>query len=236
MYFVCLATPLEFSENDEMFTEFLRLTEKFQEEFEKAGKDVKKVTTWCKRYCNQYGASLSLTVSSMDELFEIIETKLPYHNILNLRFLQRLAKLSKVDCLITSVENYKKAFSSVKLRTLVLKAVGMINEIQVIKQNKNCSELVTKLKNSDLTLGQFDGLCANIVERVLYLHTGAVLPQWAEDGCICIRSLIPSFLVEYAYHSACLNIGLFSDLGLISIRTGKYSVTLVNNSKSKLSL
>ena len=234
---MCLATPLEFSESDEMFTEFLRLTEKFQEEFEVAGVDVHRVTRWCKHYCIQCGASLSLTVSSMDELFEIIETKLPYHNILNLTFLQRLAKVSKIDCLITSVENYKNAFSSVKLSTLALKAAGMIKEIQVIKQNRNCSELVTKLKNSDLTLGQFDGLFADIVEKVLYLHTGVVLPQWAEDGCVCIRSLIPSFLVEYAYHSACLNIGLFCNLGLISITTGKYSVMLVSDtSKSKLNL
>ena len=225
------ATPLEFSETDDhMFIAFLRLTEKFQEEFEKAGVNVNTVKRWCKAYCSQYGASLSLTAPSMDELFEIIETKLPYHNILNLHFLQMLAKVSQLDCLIKSVDNYKKAFSSVKLSKLALITAGMIKEIKVIKEDKNCTELVTKLKKSDLTFGQLDGLFAEIAEKILYLHTGVVLPQWAEDGCVCIRWLIPSFLVEYAYHSACLNIGQFPKMNLISIVIGNYSVKLVGDS------
>ena len=225
-----LATPLEFSVTDDhMFIAFLRLTEKFQEEFEKAEVNVNNVKRWCKAYCSQYGASLSLTASSMDELFEIIETKLPYHNILNLHFLQMLAKVSKLDCLIKSVDNYKKAFSSVKLSKLALITAGMIKEIKVIKEDENCTELVTKLKKSDLTFGQLDGLFAEIAEKILYLHTGVVLPQWAEDGCVRIRWLIPSFLVEYAYHSACLNVGLFPNMNLISVVIGNYSVKLVGD-------
>ena len=228
-YSTYVATPLEFSEDDEIFIAFLRLTEKFQEEFKGSSVNVNAVKRWCGAYCSQHGASLSLNVSSMDELFEIIETKLPHHNILNLKFLQMLAKVSKLDCLIKSVENYKIAFSSVKLSKLALSTVGMIKEIQIIKEDKNCTELVTKLKKSDLTFGQLDGLFAEIAEKILYLHTGVVLPQWAENGCVCIKWLIPSFLVEYAYHSACLNTDLFSDLDIISIIIGNYSVKLVDD-------
>ena len=231
--FLYSATPLEFSESDEIFIAFLRLTEKFQEEFVNHCLNVNKVVRWCKAYCSQYGASLTVTVSSMDELFEIIETKLPYHNILNLKFLETLAQVSSIQCLVTSVDNYKKAFSSVKLSKLAFNAVGMINKIQVMIEDKNCAELVIKLKNSDLTFGQLDGLFAEIVEKILYLRTGAVLPQWVEDGCICIRCLIPSFLIEYAYHSACLNIGLFPDLGLVSITIGNYSITLVSDANQR---
>ena len=226
---ICIAIALGFSESDEIFTAFVRLTEKFQEEFKKFNINFHTVMKWCKAYSSQCGASLSLTVSSMDELFEIIETKLPYHNVLNLKFLRFLARLSKIDCLIESVKNYEKAFSSVKLSELCLSMVGMIEDIQVLKKKKDCAELTIKLKEKDLTLAQLDGLFAEIVEKILYLHTGVVLPQWAKEGCVCIYSLIPSFLVEDAYHSACLNIELFSKLNLVSVTIGNYSVKFVSD-------
>ena len=229
--YLCIAVALGFSESDEIYPAFMRLTEKCQEEFEKFDINVNTVKKWCRAYCSQCGASLSLTVTTMDELFGIIETNLPYHNILNLKFLRYLAKLSKIDCLVESIKNYEKAFSSVKLSELCLSMVGMIEDIQVTKKKKDCAELTTKLKEKDLTIAQLDGLFAEIVEKILYLRTGVVLPQWAKEGCVCISSLIPSFLVEHAYHSACLNIELFPSLNLISMTIGNYSVKLVDGSK-----
>ena len=211
-----------------MFAAFTRLTEKFQKEFEKSGINVNTAKRWCSAYDAKCGISLSLTVSSMDELFKIIQTKLPYHNILNLNFLNFVAGVSEIKCLSESVENYRKAFSSVKLSQLPLR---MFDEIKLIKKNKkkSCTKLVTKLKKHDLTFGELDGLFAEIVEKILYLHAGVILPQWAEDGCVCITWLVPSFLVEYAYHSACLNVGLFPGFNLISMEIGNYSVKLIGD-------
>jgi len=220
-----IATALEFSQSEKMHIAFIKLTNKFLEEFKKASISVNKVIDWCENLCDLYGASLTLTVSSMDELFKLIRRKLPYHNFLNLELLQLLADLSKMDCLIESVRNYETTFSSSKLNELTLSMGANIKEIQVTnKMNENCSELVTKLQEKDLTFGQLCGLTAELDEKILYLRTGATPPQWVEEGCVCIKWVIPSCLVDYAYHSACLNVDLFSEMKLMHLTIGRYTV------------
>jgi len=216
-----------------MHIAFLKLTDKFLEEFKKAGINVKKVIGWCEYFCNLYGASLTLAVSSMDELFQMIQKKLPYHNFLNPELLQLLADLSEIDCLVESVRNYETTFSSLKLSELTLSMGANIKKIQVTNEiDENCSELVTKLQRKDLTVGQLRGLTAELDEKILYLRFGTTPPQWVEEGCVCIKWLIPSCLVDYAYQSACLNVDLFSEMKLMHLTIGRYTVEQKEGSES----
>jgi len=220
-----IATALEFSQSQKMHIAFLKLTNKFLKEFKNSTDiSVNEVIGWCEYYCGLCGASLTLAVSSMDELFQLIQKKLPHHNFLNPELLQLLADLSEIDCLVESVRNYETTFSSLKLSELTLSMGANIKEIQVTKMDKNFSELVTKLQKKDLTVGQLRGLTAELDEKILYLRTGVTPPQWVEEGCVCIKWLIPSCLVDYAYHSACLNVDLFSEMKLIHLTIGRYTV------------
>ena len=231
-YLNIIATPLKFSQDDKkMHIEFKRLTFAFLKEFKKLPREeieIEDIITWCQDYCHQYGMTVTFDVTSLRDLFQLIN-KLPYHNCLNTDLLHHLARCSDIEYLIQSVKNYEEAFSVLKLKELTLEMADQIQEIQVIKKNANCSELVTKLQEKDLTVGQLRGLTAKLDEKILYLQAGVTAPQWIEEGCICIVWLIPSYLVEHAYKSACLNVQRFSELNLLHIKVGRYQVAVKKN-------
>ena len=227
---IFVANLLEFTPDQEMFIAFEILTEMFLEEFRRyPSKKIADVSRWCARYCGMCGIKISFTVSSMDDIFQIIST-LPCHNFLNPGLLNFLASLSKNECLMKSVKNYESTFSPVKLKELTKSMGAMIQKIQVYKQNEHCSELVTKLHKKDVTIGELHGFTAQLQNNILALHTGAVLPQCIEEGCICIRWIIPSCLVDYAYHAACLNTKMFSELNLMYVTIGRFTVEAPNDS------
>jgi len=211
-----------------MYIAFESLTETFLEEF-KCSIKITDVSRWIKRYCQIYGVKTSLVASSMDDIFESI-CALPHHNFLNPSLLSFLAKLSKKHCLIQSVKNYKATFSGLTLKQLTKSMGAMIQKIQVLKEDKNCSELVTKLHNKNVTIAELNDFTIKLENNILYLHTGVVLPQCIEEGCVCIRWIIPSCLVDYAYHSACLSTKMFSELNLLHVSIGRYSVEASNDS------
>ncbi|XP_065903549.1 uncharacterized protein [Dysidea avara] len=228
------ANPLEFTADQEMFIAFEVLTETFLEEFRRyPSKKIADVSRWCSNYCRKFGIKNSFRVSSMDDVFQNIYD-LPCHNFLNPGLLKFLASLSKNECLVKSVKNYESTFSPVKLKELTKSVGAMIQKIQVYKENEHCSELVTKLQKKDVTVGELHGFTAKLQNNILALHTGAILPQCIEEGCVCIRWIIPSCLVDYAYHSACLNTKMFSELNLLRVTIGRYTVEAPNDSVSNL--
>ena len=228
----CIATGLRFSQNkDKMHIAFKKLTFTFLKEFKKLRHEeieIADIIMWCQDYCHQYGMTIKFDVTSLHELFQLFN-RLPYHNCLNTELLHYLAECSNIQYLIQSVKNYEEAFSLLKLKDLTLEMGDLIHEIQVLKKDVNCCELVTKLQEKDLTVGQLHGLTAKLDEKVLYLQAGVTPPQWIEEGCICIVWLIPSFLVEYAYKSACFNVQRFSELNLLYLKVGRYQVAVKKN-------
>ena len=217
-----------------MFIAFEVLTDTFLKEFRRCSTvKVADVSRWCTKYCKMCGMKMSFAVSSMDDIFQSI-SELPCHNFLNPGLLKFLARLSKTDHLIKSVKNYESTFAPVKLKDLTKSMGAMIQKIQVYKQNENCSELVTKLHKKDVTVSELYGFTAKLNNNVLALHTGVVLPQCIEEGCVCIRWIIPASLVEHSYHSACLNTKLFSELNLMRITIGEYTIEPTNDSVSSM--
>ena len=212
-----------------MHVAFKKLTEAFFKEFKKMSpEDLNDVIRWCKEYFVQCNADIKFNATSLNELLQLFNI-LPYHNCLNSELLQFIAECSNIQYLIQSVRNYEETFSLLKLRELTLDMGEKIQEVKVIKQGKNCSELVTKLQEKDLTVGQLRGLTAKLDEKVLFLQAGVTLPQWIEEGCICIVWLIPSYLVEHAFNSACFNVNLFSELNLLHLQIGRYKAEVKNN-------
>ena len=231
--FECKGTALEFSEDQEMFMAFDVLTEYFLEEFRKlpASKLVD-VIRWCEQYCDLCAINASFRASTMDDLFQLLR-KLPHHNFLNPGLLKYLAELSKCKYLVQSVKNYEKVFSSVKLNNLIESMGDKIQEIQVLKKNEiimNCDEMIMKLEKEDMTVSELHGFTVKFQQNILYLRVGINLPRCVKKGCICIQWLIPSCLVDYVYHMACLNTKLFAEFNLLHVSVGKYKVELAEHS------
>lgn len=191
MYLIVIyvAAGLKFSRNDEkMHIAFIKLTSAFLKQFKKMlpeQLDIKDIVTWCQYYCHQCNMTITFNTDSLNELFQSFNM-MPYHNCLNTELLHHLAQCSGIQYLIQSVRNYEETFSLLKLKDLTLDMGDQIQEIKIIKKDANCSELVTKLQEKDLTVGQLRGLTAKLDERILYLQAGVTPPQWIEEGCICI--------------------------------------------------
>ena len=230
--FFLIADALKFfPEKEKMHIAFQRLTYMFLKEFKKLPPedlDITDIITCCQNYCYQCNMTVKFDATNLNELFKSFNM-LPYHNCLNPELLHHLAVCSGMHHLEESVRNYEEAFSLLKLKDLTLDMGDQIQEIKVIKQGTNCSELVTKLQEKDLTVGQLRGLTAKLDENILYLRAGVTLPQWITEGCICIVWFIPSYLVEHVYNSACLNVHRFSELSLLHIKVGRYQVEVKNN-------
>ena len=225
---IFIAVALQFSLEQKMHIAFMKLTDAFVREFSKLPPEsLAEIISWCQEYCSDYNVTVEFNDSSLNDLFQSIKM-LPYHNCLNPELLHCLAERSDIQCLIQSVRNYEKTFAEFKLKNFTLDMGERIQEIKIIKKGENCSELVTKLHEKDLTVGQLRGLTAKLDEKILYLRAGAKLPQWIEEGCICIVWLIPSYLVKHVYNSACLNVKLFPELNLLHLRVGKYMVEVKN--------
>jgi len=212
-----------------MFIAFDVLTERFLEEFRllppsKLGD----VIRWCEQYCRSCSMTTSFKASTMDELFQMLR-ELPLHNFLNSGLLKYLAAFSKRKLLIQSVKNYEASFSPVRLNALIEHMADKIQEVQVIKRREiiiNSDEMVTKLEKKDLTVGELRGFTVSFHESVLSLRVGINPPQYIKEGCVCIKWIIPSCLVEYAYHSACMNTELFPGMNLVHVIIGRYKVEL----------
>ena len=222
---IVIANALEFSLKQRMHIAFAKLTDVFEKKL--PPESLTDVISWCQEYCSDYNMTVEFNDCSLKDLFQSIKM-LPYHNCLNPELLHCLAERSDIQYLIQSVRNYEETFSELKLNKFGLDMRDRIREIKIIIEDKNCSKLVTKLKEKDLTVGHLHGLTAELDKKILYLKAGAILPQWIEEGCICIVWLIPSYLIEHAYNSACLNVELFSELNLLHIKVGKYMVEVKN--------
>jgi len=189
--------------------------------------DVAKVGTDIKRYCeNRFGiCQPSFMVTTVNELFSCVK-ELPYHNILNVEVLKQLAKCSRIAYLKEIVEKYKKLFFTKKISELLLMA--NTSEIQVLtKTDAPCRipslTSCTKLKE-DVTVSQLNGFIIEYTKGILYLRGGVCLPKCFTKGCVCIEWLIPPQLVNYAFHSACLNTEKILKLNLEYITFGRCKI------------
>ena len=215
-----------------MLIEFDVLTERFLQDFRMLPPSkLADVIRWCKQYCRSCSIDASFQVPTMDELFEVIR-QLPLHNFLNTGLLKYLASFSKNKLLKQSVRNYEATFSHKKFNTLIQDMGNKIQEVQVMKKSNiiiNSSVMITKLKETDLTVGELHGFTVSFHENILSLHVGANPPQYFDEGCVCIYWIIPSCLVEHAYHSACMNTELFAELNLLHLVIGRYKVEITDN-------
>jgi len=215
-----------------MFIAFDVLTERFLEEFRLfPASKLADVIRWCEQYCRTCSVEACFKLSTMDELFEALR-KLPLHNFLNPGMLRYLAAFSKNKFLIQSVKNYEASFSSLRLNMLIQNMADKIQEVQVMKRREiiiNSDEMVTKLEKKDLTVGELRGFTVSFHENILSLRVGINPPQYVKEGCVCIKWIIPSCLVEHAYNSACSNTELFPTLNLSYVIIGRYKVEHTDN-------
>ena len=225
--------PLSVFDGKNIRESFALLEDIFKEQFDQHNVDAATVGAEVKGYCEQYFEPClpSFPVSTTAELFAYIK-KLPYHNFLSVEILMRLASFSRIRYLSSLIEEYKKTFFDKKLFELFLGR--SIRQIQITSEEDDTYIIKSRRSNTvlkeDVTINELKDFTIRYAEQILYLDAGIALPQCVVKGSICIYWLIPSCLADYAYHSACLNIELFSQLKILSITIGKFHIKPVEGS------
>ena len=193
--------------------------------------DVAEATANIKVYCERYyGPQPRCTLTTTNDLFTYIK-QLPYHNFLNLQILMRLANFSRIEYLSGLIEEYKRTYFGKKLFELFVGRSIMQIQVKIPPDTFiiNSCKSNTVLKE-DITLNDLGDFTVEYTNQILYLFAGIAIPHCILKGSICIEWLIPSCLADYAYHSACLNTELFSQLNIVSITIGKYQIKPVEGS------
>ena len=224
--------PLNVFEGRDIRESFELLEDTFMEQFKQHNVDVATVGVAVQGYCERYfePSPPSFSVSTTAELFTCIK-KLPYHNFLSVEILMRLANSSGIQYLNGLIEEYKRTFFNQKLFELFLGR--SIRQIQIITPDDTFiikSRRSNTVLKEDVTINELKGFTIRYVQQILYLDAGIAIPHCIIKGSICIKWLIPSCLADYAYHSACLNIELFSQLKIVSITIGNYQIKPVEGS------
>jgi len=214
---------LEFSPNQNIVVAYTLLTEKFIKELQLSHIDTPTVRRWCKMYFkHEHPGPCKLDdADSMEDLFEVLQSS-PYYNCLNLGLINHLASLSKISCLICSVENYENTFFDSKLEELFPR------ELKVYKKGKIASAKVNA-KVKVKTIRQLKEFCITIFDGILHLETSVSEPACIRRGCVCITFFIPTDLVDHAFHSASVNTKLFAEVNMSCITIGRYKIEPAKN-------
>ena len=224
-----------FSEEN-IWKSFKRLEDAFVKALSQHDVDVATLGTDIEIYCeDRFGdCKPNFAVSTVKELLACVK-RLPYHNIFNVEVLGYLASCSSIDYLEDLVEQYQTIFFSKPINELL--QIANTRQIQLTTEDETfvISSLTssTKLKK-DVTITELSQFIIEYSKAILYLKAGVAQPSCIEQGCVCIKWLIPMQLANYAFHSACLNIKLFEQYSLKYLSVGRYKAELVEGSlKSK---
>jgi len=84
--------------------------------------------------------------------------------------------------------------------------------------------MFTKLIRKGMTYGQVKEFKVALSHRIIYIQPNSLIVKWYKKGCVCLGWLIPSCLVDVAYHFACTNIAVFAQLGIKHIIIGQHKI------------
>ena len=167
----------------------------------------------CINYCvSHHHADFTDSVSSMSDLIKKLSNP-KYCNFLNLR---RITKMC------SAILNYDNAFSHVKIKNEIKHM-----DIKVTKagfRRIQYKKMFVKLIRTGITYGQVKNVTVEISHNVVCIQPHSFIKKSYRRGCVCLGWLIPSCLVDAAYHSACTNTAVFAQLGIKYIIIGNYKI------------
>ena len=167
----------------------------------------------------------------MCEILYKLTYDLPFHNILNVDLLKYLAGHHEYMHLIESIDEYESTYFSMKLNDVLRGNRRYIMNTKITKEGKEISHETVRTKlHSHYTIYEFKDFTVNFSDNVLHIDVGQLLPEILEEGCVCVKWLIPSQLADYVYHSACINAELFRELQLSYLEVGSYKIEPVKGS------
>ena len=175
----------------------------------------------CINYCesHHHGTDFTDSVSSMSDLISKLSSP-KYCNFLNIGLLRCLA--TDNECLNTSISNYDNTFKHVKIKNEIKSM-----DIKVTKAGPRAMQykrMVVKLIRIGITYGQIKTITVEIAKNVVCIQPHSLIKKWCRRGCVCLGWLIPSCLVDAAYHSACTNTAVFVQLGIKYVVIGNYKI------------
>ena len=92
-------------------------------------------------------------------------------------------------------------------------------------QAKNQYEMMfIKLIRKGITYSQVKQIKVNISSKVILIQPNSLITKWYRKGSVYLGWLIPSCLVDTAYHSACTNTTVFGLLGIKYLIIGNYKI------------
>ena len=224
------SVPVEFSADQKMKNAFAQLLRKFVREFSKPppyGPNLGEVKALCINYCESHhheSCDFTTSVSSMDDIFSKLANPV-FCNFLNIGLLEYLAENVDNECLKTSIRNYDDTFCNVKIKY----ELGNIGEYKVKAvrsgpQTKTYQEIFVKMIRKGITYGQVKQIKVAISHRIIHILPHPLITRWYRRGCVLLGWLIPSCLVDAAYHSACTNTAVFKQLAIKYVIIGNYKI------------
>lgn len=221
--------PLDFSKEDDIQVAFRKLTWKVIVQLKCISAET--VSRECYSYfrCFYKTEQSPLFLQSLKEaatvedLFYLIDDS-PFYNFFNLKLLVHLAKLFDLKDLLSLINSFKSAYSSIPFKKIL--SLPGIQRFSV-EGDKNI-DLVTvevKLKDSNITYGYVvENFVSSLSDQVLKVDVGAVLPCGFLDGSIIIKFLIPSYLKKCAIQSAFCSMQALSMLKVVLIEIDSYRI------------
>ena len=214
-----------------MESAFGRLIMKFISELNRPppyGQNLTEMKALCINYCDTHHHEkfdFGSSVSSMNDLFSKIAEP-QYCNFLNLSLLKHLAACTDNECLKTSLKNYDKIFKNVQIKK-ELKSFGIGYKVKAIRsgvRSRLYEMMFIKLIRKGVTYGQVKQIEIKICSGIIHIHPNSLIKKWYKKGSVCLGWLIPSCLVDAAYHSACTNTTVFGQLGIKFLIIGNYKI------------
>ena len=220
------STPVVFSPDEKMETAFGRLLTKCLREFNRPppyGPSLGEVKVLCKCYCESHHHEKCdfTTATSMDDLFSKITG---YFNFLNLELLKYLAISTDNETLKSSIRNYDDTFCNVEIKNELSMDLYEVKAIRSGSQAIECETMFIKLIWKGITYGQVKQIEVKISNKIIYIQPNSLIIKWYKNGSVYLGWLIPSCLVDVAYHSACTNTAVLRQLGIKYIIIGNYKI------------
>ena len=221
---------LNFSEEDDIYVAFRKLTRIFNEILRAKSDSVRRVKKECYSYCKQFYKSdgeLFLKnlkeASSIDDLFDILDDS-PFFNFLNLKMLKSLAKLLDLEDFLCLIEDFESAFASMPFKE-ILKIPGIEKLVVEGGENANLVQVKAKFKDGNITYGYVaEKFVFSLADQVLRVHVNSILPDGFLEGSIIIKFSIPLYLKGCAIQSAFCSMQALSSLNISFIEIDSYRI------------
>ena len=225
------SSPVKFSSDEKMEKAYGKLIRQFVKEFSLPppyGPSLSEVKVLCINYCEFHHhekTDFATSLTSMDDLFSCLLANTLYCNFLNLGLLEYLAESINNECLKVSIRNYNDTFCNVKIITELDNMAGC--RVQVIRSGlwtRQYKIMFMKLIKEGITYGRIRQIKLKIALGVILVPQNSLIIKWYKKGCVCLGWLIPSCLVDSAYHFACTNTALLAQLGIKYLIIGNYKI------------